>query len=149
MKVDIFKGWTDYLNKNEYIFNVDEKRCSIFFQRNYQSVDGLCSVEIKVCDNNYCAYVKLPVLIKESNPEQVLDYIFLANANPMFAHFTYNHETNDVFCVHGTFCDTLTDEIIELTFDSVQTFLRAFYKGLQFVTEENLSARDAYEKGFE
>ena len=150
MKSDILKGWTNYLNKNQYNFSVDKKGEVISFQGIHNYVDGVCSYEVKVGDNNYRTYVELPVKVEESNLNQILDYIFLANANPMFAHFTYDYETNNVFCVHSSFCDSVPDdETIKISINSADAFLRAFYHGLKSVAEESLSAKEAYEKGFE
>ena len=144
MKADILKGWVDYLSKNEYVFTVDEEKGVVSFQKIYEWIGETCSVEVKVGDNNYRAYLKVPVTVKEGHREQVLEYIFLANGNPLFTHYTYDCEENNVFCVHGTFCNMLTDEIIELTLDSVSSFSGHFHKRLKLVAEENLSAEEAY-----
>ena len=143
----IVDDWLCLLKTFRYKFEFTKWNEKLYFKLYSNYLSQEIDYTVRFDNDNYCAYAKLPLIFDESKLDEISSYIFMANDNPMFAHFTLDYDKREIFCVHGACCRGQSPmwDSIKITIESIESFIRSFYDGLVNIIENDMSVEDAYE----
>lgn len=143
---DVFNSCVSYLNDQDYSYIPDEESGVISF-----IVKEVFDFLLEIDEKNFVLSIKLPIRFDESKCDDISSYIFYANANPMFAHFTMDYDTRVIYCIYSVFCngDEFEANVMDDAIDSITACIKAFYTGFIGIIENNTSAKEAYELNYE
>ena len=144
--LNVFKAWIEYIDDMGCDYTVSKRMDTLSFPEYFPPLKKKLEYEVRVDEQNYCLYVKMPVKVDRERLDEVSEYILKTNGNPMFAHFVLDYDKGEVFCVHGVFCEGKIpgyDNMLSAHV-AVKEYTNTFGKGIVMVAEKNVSAGDAY-----